>query len=414
MPFAVAAGASLVGTGVSAGMSSSSAAAAQKAQEQAAKVRMQLAEQARKQYYKEQAPYAQFGYGQLPLYEQALGNYEAALPGYGERLSAYDQARRDYAAQGIGGVNEAMGQYRGALDEFGRARGQYQGALDKYGQAIGQYSAAIPEMTRAYDMEQYKQSPLYTPMVSNLAELQATPGYQFQLQQGQQALGQTAAARGGLLSGAQQKASQNYAQQQAATGFQSAWERAQQAYGTAFAQNLQRQRQMGDVLAENAGLYGSNVGYYGQGVGQAATGAGLYGQGVDQAMGRAGLYQNAAGMAGTAANMYGQGLGYSQQALQNRANALNFGYGALQDKNAMRRWSNELASGAVTDYGNARAQGSLAQGQIIGSAVGQGLNTLGGLAGYGVNQGWFGGGGPTQSYGAGANQAKQGYLSGKA
>lgn len=403
MPFAAA----VISTGVSAGMSSSSAAAAQKAQQQAAMMRMKLAEDAKKRYFKEQAPYAEFGYGQLPLYEKAIGNYEAALPGYGQRLNAYDQAMQEYRNQAIPGMDRAMAQYQGSLDEFGRARGQYQGALDKYGQAIGQYSAAIPEMTRAYDMEQYKQSPLYTPMVNNLAELQATPGYQFQLQQGQQALGQTAAARGGLLSGAQQKAAQNYAQQQAATGFQSAWERAQQAYGNAFSQNLQRQKQMGDVLMGNAGLYGTNVGYYGQGVGQAATGAGLYGQGVDQAMGRAGLYQNAAGMAGTAANLYGQGLGYSQQALTNRANALNFGYGALQDKNSMRRWANELASGAVTDYGNAKAQGSLAQGQIIGNAVDQGLGAIGG---FGVNQGWWGGG----SFGSGAKQAQQGYLSGKA
>ena len=304
-----------------------------------------------------------------------------------------------------------MGQYQGALDQFGQARGPYQGALGQYGQAMDRYNAAIPEMTQAYGMDQYKQSPLYTPMVNNLAELQATPGYQFQLQQGQQALGQTAASRGGLLSGAQMKASQNYAQNQASTGFQNAWQRSQDAYSKAFGQNLQTQQQMGDVLMGGANLAGNNVGYYGQGVGQAATGANLYGQGVDQAVGRAGLYQNAAGMAGTAANLYGQGLSYSQQALNNRANALNFGYGALQDKNSMRQWANNLASGAVTDYGNAKAQGSLAQGQIINNGVSQGLGALGG---FGVNQGWFGGGGSTGSFGAGANQAQQNYLSGTA
>lgn len=78
MPFALAAG--VIGAGVSAGTSASSASAAQKAQQQAAMMRMQLAENAKNKYFKEQAPYAQFGYGQLPLYEQALGNYEAALP----------------------------------------------------------------------------------------------------------------------------------------------------------------------------------------------------------------------------------------------------------------------------------------------------------------------------------------------
>lgn len=403
-----AAGISAAAAGGTAAAGSASAAAAQKQQQDMAKMQYMLAQSAKKQYFKEQQPYAQFGYGQLPLYEQQLGAYEAGLPGYQDRLAAYNQAMQDYANRGISGVDTAMGQYQGALDQFGQARGQYQGALDKYGRAIDQYSAAIPEMTRAYDMEQYKQSPLYTPMVNNLAELQATPGYQFQLQQGQQALGQTAAARGGLLSGAQQKASQNYAQQQAATGFQSAWERAQQAYGNAFSQNLERQRQMGNVLMGGANLAGTNVGYYGQGVGQAATGAGLYGQGVDQAMGRAGLYQNAAGMAGTAANLYGQGLNYQQQALQNRLGALRFGYGALQDKNAMRQWANNIQGTAAGNYGAAGAQGKLAQGDILGSAIGQIGNIGGGLAGYGVNQGWFGG---TGGFGAGANQAQQNWLS---
>lgn len=89
-----------------------------------------------------------------------------------------------------------------------------------------QYQQFTPEM--------YQQSPLYTPMVRNLAELQATPGYQFQLQQGQKQIDQSAAARGGLLSGAQMQASQQFGQKQAATGFQDAWQRAQNAYMNAF------------------------------------------------------------------------------------------------------------------------------------------------------------------------------------
>ena len=92
--------------------------------------------------------------------------------------------------------------------------------------AQSQYQQFTPEM--------YAQSPLYTPMVRNLAELQATPGYQFQLQQGQKQLDQSAAARGGLLSGAQLQAAQQFGQKQAATGFQDAWQRAQNAYINAF------------------------------------------------------------------------------------------------------------------------------------------------------------------------------------
>lgn len=114
-----------------------------------------------------------------------------------------------------------------------------------------------------YTPEMYAQSPLYTPMVRNLAELQATPGYQFQLQQGQKQLDQSAAARGGLLSGAQMQASQQFGQRQAATGFQSAWERAQQAYLNAFNTNLAGQKARMAGASQQSGMLGdiSKLGY---------------------------------------------------------------------------------------------------------------------------------------------------------
>jgi hypothetical protein len=85
-----------------------------------------------------------------------------------------------------------------------------------------------------YTPEQYKQDPGYTPMVNDLASLQATPGYQFQLEQGLQSVNNSAAANGSLLSGRQLKAVNDYAQGQASTGYQAAWDRAQQAYQNAF------------------------------------------------------------------------------------------------------------------------------------------------------------------------------------
>ena len=368
MPFAIAA----VGTGVSMGLSSSAASDAQKAQQQAAQYRMQMANKAKTNYFKEQQPYVNFGYSQLPAYQAATEQYAQGIPGYYDQINAYQQAINNYNAQAIPGVNAAMGQYQGAIDRYGNA-------VDQYGNAINRYTSAIPDMTGAYTMDQYKQSPLYTPMVTNLAELQATPGYQFQLQQGEQALGQTAAARGGLLSGAQQKAAQNYAQQQAATGFQSAWERAQQAYTTAFNQNLARQQQLQSVLGQNAGLYNTNAGLYAQGVD-------MYGNAVNQAVNRAGLYQNAAAMAGNKAGLYGQGLGYINQNVANQLAGLRLGYGALQDKNAMRQWATELASGAAQSYGNAQSQGALGQAQIMNTGIGQ-LGSA--IAGFGGEQGWW-------------------------
>lgn len=124
-----------------------------------------------------------------------------------------------------------------------------------------QYQTDLSQYRTPYGMEQYQQSPLYTPMVRNLAELQATPGYQFELEQGLQALGQGAAARGGLLSGAQQRAAMKYGQGVASTGFQNAWERAQRAYGNAFTQNLQQQAQYGQSqLTQNQQNYAQRLG----------------------------------------------------------------------------------------------------------------------------------------------------------
>ncbi len=159
------------------------------------------------------------------------------------------------------------------------------------------YEKNLPGWTDPYTMEQYMQSPLYTPMVRNLAELQATPGYQFELQQGQQALAQQAAARGGLLSGAQQKAAMGFGQKQAATGFQNAWQRAQAAYTNAFQQNLAQNQQAAGLYAQGAGIYGNMANRGLQAAG--ATTAGVAQQGMN--------YSNA-----QAANAYGQANAINQ------------------------------------------------------------------------------------------------------
>jgi len=130
------------------------------------------------------------------------------------------------------------------------------------------YREMLPELLRQsqyqeYTPEMYAQSPLYTPMVRNLAELQATPGYQFQLQQGQKELAQSAAARGGLLSGAQLQAAQGFGQKQAATGFQNAWQRAQNAYMNAFNANTVGQKMRMAGASQQSGMLGdiTKLGY---------------------------------------------------------------------------------------------------------------------------------------------------------
>ena len=182
------------------------------------------------------------------------------------------------------------------------------------------YEANLPYLTSRYGMEDYKKSPLYTPMVSNLAELQATPGYQFQLQQGLQGVQQGAAAKGGLLSGAAGQAMNNYAQGQAAQGYQSAWERAQKAYGTAFTQDLNQKAQIGQMYLEPAKLGQNSV----LGLGNIGVGAATAMQPAYQALGQAnagsaaspwsGAYNAIPGLAKLGGQMYSdwsalQGIG---------------------------------------------------------------------------------------------------------
>jgi hypothetical protein len=111
----------------------------------------------------------------------------------------------------------------------------------------------------AYTLDQYKSDPGYTPMVNSLQDLQNTPGYQFQLEQGQQGLDNQAAARGGLLSGKQLKATSQYQQGVASQGYQSAWDRAQQAYQSAFNRNQSQKQTRFNQLNDVAGR-GFNAG----------------------------------------------------------------------------------------------------------------------------------------------------------
>ena len=72
-------------------------------------------------------------------------------------------------------------------------------------------------------------------------EAAATPGYQFQLQQGQEALQNSAAARGGIDSGGTAKALDAYSQGQAASNYQQTYNNAFQNYQQNYNQFLNNQ-----------------------------------------------------------------------------------------------------------------------------------------------------------------------------
>ena len=165
-----------------------------------------------------------------------------------------------------------------------------------------------------YGQDQYSKDPAYTPMVNSLAELQATPGYQFQLEQGLQGVNNSAAAKGGLLSGANMKAINNYAQGQASTGYQAAWDRAQSAYQNAFGRNQQKFSNL-QSMANNgqnaAGLQGNASLSVGNGLAGASTNYGNNQSNLAMAQGQisANMWN---GIGNTVNNGMSQGLGAYQ------------------------------------------------------------------------------------------------------
>lgn len=118
---------------------------------------------------------------------------------------------------------------------YAQAKREYIALKNQQGE--GNTNPNAGALMKNFDMEAYKQDPAYTPFVNSLEELQATPGYQFRYEQGMDAVNNSAAAKGGLLSGRQMKAVDQYSQGFASTEYENAWNRAQQAYQNAFSRD---------------------------------------------------------------------------------------------------------------------------------------------------------------------------------
>lgn len=94
---------------------------------------------------------------------------------------------------------------------------------------------------------------------TNVTE-QNDPGYQFRLQQGQQALERSAAARGNLLSGGTGKALERYGQDYASNEYGNVYNRALQTYGTNYNTFQQNQSNLYNRLAGIAGTGQTSAG----------------------------------------------------------------------------------------------------------------------------------------------------------
>jgi hypothetical protein len=103
------------------------------------------------------------------------------------------------------------------------------------------------------------------------AQAEATPGFQFTLQQGQNAIQNSAAAQGNLLSGGTEAALDQYSQGLASTNYQQAFNNALTQYGTAYNTFQNNQANQFNRLASIAGLGQTTAGQLGT-QGQAAAG----------------------------------------------------------------------------------------------------------------------------------------------
>ena len=107
----------------------------------------------------------------------------------------------------------------------------------------------------------------YTPFSYNA--FTADPGYAFRLAEGQKALERSAAARGGLISGAALKAAERYGQNVASDEYTNAFNR----YQTERAAKLQPLQSLAGVGQTTANTLGQAAGAYGQNVGETYLGS---------------------------------------------------------------------------------------------------------------------------------------------
>lgn len=172
-------------------------------------------------------------------------------------------------------------------------------------------------------MAAYPGGPFTAPTAEQAAQ---TPGYQFQLQQGQQALQQSAAARGNLLTGGTAEALDNYSQGLAASNYQNVYNNALSAYNTNYNAYQNQQTNEYNRLAALAGV--------GQ---QTASTLGTLGQNASNSI--------ASNITGTAQQMgqdYTNAAAANASGIYNSAAAWNSGIGGV-GKSANNYLSNLIA-----------------------------------------------------------------------
>jgi len=183
------------------------------------------------------------------------------------------------------------------------------------------------------------------------SDFQADPGYAFRLSEGMKALDRTAAARGGLLSGATLRGAQRYGSDLASQEYGNAYNRFQTNRA---AQSQEYQNAFNRYQAERAARE--------QGYGNA------FNRFQTERINTLAPLQSLAGVGQSATQQ-------AQQAAQNFATGATSTYGALGagQTSALGNFGNAQASNII-GAGNARASGYVGGANALSGGVGQGLN----------------------------------------
>lgn len=173
----------------------------------------------------------------------------------------------------VGGASSLIGDVIGSNAASKAAATQAAAAKDAQNLIAGNASQALDVQKNAGQQAQQNFNPYQQSGTTALSKLngmqpfqaptaeqaQATPGYQFQLQQGLKSLQNSAAARGGLLTGGTSKAINDYAQGQASSNYGNTYNQALQAYQTNFGNQYALANQGLNASTSLSGLQQNNA-----------------------------------------------------------------------------------------------------------------------------------------------------------
>lgn len=251
---------------------------------------------------------------QLAAAEEAKKNQQGILAGQQAGVgTAFQGSQNAYQQAGQQGVGAIQGGLAGANQSLGTGLGYAQGQLGQVGQLGAQFT---PGATQAVQTQGARSR--MGEMYDNGFNFEADPGYQFRLQQGEQAIGRAASAAGGRMGGATLKALQEHGQGLASQEYNNAFQRQAGLASGADQASMwgagQQNQAMMQAQQNQYGLAQTGYGAMGQ-LGQ--LGAGMYGQ----------MGQNYMGAGQAQANVYGQmgqqlGQNYWQQQQANQQLAM--------------------------------------------------------------------------------------------